>query len=129
MINEIDTRRLAMRFAATGLIFAQLLWMVGPANAGADEDEARLEKGKEIAMSRSRGNCLACHMMDDGDLPGTIGPPLVAMQLRYPDKKRLREQIWDATKANPDSRMPPFGRHRLLTEEEIDQVTDYVYSL
>jgi len=67
--------------------------------------------------------------MDDGDLPGNIAPPLVSMKLRYPDRAKLREQIWDATIRNPNSIMPPFGRHQLLSEEEIDNITDYILTL
>jgi sulfur-oxidizing protein SoxX len=88
-----------------------------------------VEQGKKISENRKKGNCLACHMMGDGQLPGNIGPPLVAMKARFPDKDKLREQIWDATKKNPNSMMPPFGRHRVLTEDEIDKVLEYVYTL
>jgi sulfur-oxidizing protein SoxX len=88
-----------------------------------------VEKGKEVAFDRKKGNCLACHVMDDGTLPGNIAPPLVAMSLRYPDKAKLRAQIWDATVANPNTIMPPFGRHQIITEEEIDEVVEYVYTL
>ena len=51
------------------------------------------------------------------------------MKLRYPDKRKLHDQIWDATAANPNTIMPPFGRHQILTEEEIDEVVEYVYTL
>lgn len=96
------------------------------AEAGA---ESALEKGKVVAFDRKRGNCLACHVMGDGPLPGNIGPPLVAMNARFPDQAKLRAQIWDATKKNPNTMMPPFGRHNILTEEEIDLVTKFVHSL
>lgn len=88
-----------------------------------------VEEGKAVARDRKKGNCLACHAMADGNLPGNIGPPLVAMKARFPDKAELRAQIWDATKANPNSMMPPFGRHGVLTEKEIDMVVEYVYTL
>jgi len=91
--------------------------------------EDRAEMGKKLAMTRSKGNCLACHEIDDGVLPGNLGPPLVSMQLRFPDKALLRAQIWDATERNPDTRMPPFGKHGILSEEEIDLIVDYIYSL
>ena len=97
--------------------------------AAADEAGSVIEKGKAVAFDRKRGNCLACHAIDDGTLPGNIGPPLIAMKLRYPDKAKLRAQIWDATVANPNSIMIPFGRHRVLTEEQIDQVVEYIYTL
>jgi sulfur-oxidizing protein SoxX len=88
-----------------------------------------VEKGKEVAFDRKKGNCLACHAMDDGTLPGNIAPPLVSMKARYPDKVKLHDQIWDATVRNPNTIMPPFGRHRILSEEEIDEVVEYVYTL
>ncbi len=91
--------------------------------------ETVIEKGKALSYDRKLGNCLACHAMDDGKLAGNIGPPLVSMKLRYPDKAKLREQIWDATTKNANSIMPPFGRHKMLTEEQIDAITEYVYTL
>jgi sulfur-oxidizing protein SoxX len=51
------------------------------------------------------------------------------MKMRYPNKAKLRAQIWDATKANPDTVMPPFGKHRIMSEAEIDKVTEFIYSL
>jgi len=97
--------------------------------AAADGAGSVIEKGKAVAEDRVKGNCLACHAMGDGTLPGNIGPPLIAMKARFPDKAKLRAQIWDATVANPNTIMIPFGRHRVLTEEEIDQVVEYVYTL
>ena len=92
-------------------------------------DAQVIEQGKKIAFDRKKGNCLACHMIEGGDLPGNIGPPLVAMKARFPDKAKLRAQIWDSTKNNPNSMMPPFGRHEILTEGEIDKVVEFIYSL
>jgi sulfur-oxidizing protein SoxX len=51
------------------------------------------------------------------------------MKARFPDKAELREQIWDATVKNPNTIMPPFGKHRILSEKEIDLVTAFIYSL
>jgi len=93
----------------------------------AEEAPSAVEQGKALAFDRKKGNCLACHMIATGDLPGNIGPPLVAMSIRYPDKAKLRAQIWDSTGSNPMSTMPPFGKHRILSEEEIDLVTEFIY--
>ena len=93
--------------------------------ASADE----ISDGKKVAFDRKKGNCLACHMIPGGSLPGNIGPPLVAMKARFPDKAKLREQIWDATVKNPNTIMPPFGKHQILTEKEVDLVTAFIYSL
>jgi sulfur-oxidizing protein SoxX len=88
-----------------------------------------LDKGRALAFDRNKGNCLACHMMADGELPGSVAPPLIAMKARFPDRALLREQIWDATIRNPDSVMPPYGKHGVFTEKELDLVVDFVYSL
>jgi sulfur-oxidizing protein SoxX len=92
-------------------------------------DAEVIEQGKKVAFDRKKGNCLACHMIDGGDMPGNVGPPLVAMKARFPDKSTLRAQIWDSTKNNPNSMMPPFGRHDILSESEIDKVVEFIYSL
>ncbi|MCP4334147.1 MAG: sulfur oxidation c-type cytochrome SoxX [Gammaproteobacteria bacterium] len=85
--------------------------------------------GKKVAFDRKKGNCLACHMIAGGSLPGNIGPPLVAMKSRFPDKATLRAQIWDPSVANPNTIMPPFGKHQILTDAEVDLVTEFVFSL
>lgn len=90
------------------------------------------ETGKQIAFNNKKGNCLACHGMPtvpDAQSAGLYGPPLIAMSARYPDKAKLRAQIWDATVLNPYSSMMPFGKHKILTEQEIDKVVDFVYGL
>lgn len=88
-----------------------------------------IAEGKKIAFDRKKGNCLACHMIEGGTLPGNIGPPLVAMKARFPDKSKLRAQIWDARTANPNTIMIPFGPHEVLSKGEIDKVVEYIYSL
>ena len=88
-----------------------------------------VKAGKSIVMEKSKGNCLACHAVEDGKLPGNLGPPLVGMKARFPDIEVLRSKIWDATLSNPNSRMPPFGRHGILSREDIDRVVEYLYTL
>ena len=89
----------------------------------------RIELGKQLAMSRSKGNCIACHVIDDGALPGNVGPPLMSMRLRFPERAQLSEQIWDPTARNPNTMMPPFGKYLILTREEIEAIVDYLYTL
>ena len=119
------SRSIAAAVAALSILIVAGLAGAAPAMAG----EAEIAKGKELAFDRKKGNCLACHMIGDGDLPGNIGPPLLAMKARYPDIKMLRAQIWDATVKNPQTTMPPFGRHGILSDGEIDLVTEYIHSL
>jgi sulfur-oxidizing protein SoxX len=103
------------------------LTFLGTASASADE--ATIAEGKKIAFNRKKGNCLGCHMIADGKLAGNVGPPLIAMKARYPDKAKLRAQIWDATVSNPKTIMPPFGRHHILSGKEVDKITDFIHSL
>jgi sulfur-oxidizing protein SoxX len=85
--------------------------------------------GKKLAVDRKKGNCLACHAMDDGEMAGNIGPPLIVMKARFPDRAVLKAQIWDATEKNNISIMPPFGKHQILSDSEIEKVIDYLYTL
>jgi sulfur-oxidizing protein SoxX len=98
----------------------------------AAEGVAEQADGRSLAFNNKKGNCLACHAIPGepkAESPGNIGPPLVNIKERYPDRAKLRAQIWDATAINPDSVMPPFGRNKILTEQEIDLVTDYIQGL
>jgi sulfur-oxidizing protein SoxX len=99
-------------------------WLVATASA----DDAVAE-GKALAFDRGKGNCLACHAIEDGALPGNIGPPLLAMKIRYPDREALKGQICDASLRNPYTRMPPYCRHGILSEDEVERIVDYLYTL
>lgn len=106
------------------------LGFLSPISAIGQEDMmSRIEEGKAIAFNRFKGNCLACHSIEGGELMGDYGPPLIYMKARFPDREVLRAQIWDAAISNPHTRMPPFGRNRILTEQEIDLVTDFIHTL
>lgn len=117
-----------MKFS--GIIAAAALLMLpalGQAASKADQDA--LAKGKELAFDTNKGNCLACHMIADGEFPGNFGPPLIQMKERFPDKKVLFDQIWDASAKNPKSMMPPFGKNGVLTDKEIHLIVNYLYTL
>ncbi len=122
-------RMLAVSASLATLATFTTLSSAQAADAAAAVSEEALAQGKEIAFDMFKGNCLACHMMAGGELPGNIGPPLIAMKVRIPDRAKLRGQIGDARTANPDTIMPPFGAHGMLTEAELDLVTDYIHSL
>ena len=106
------------------------LALTSQTSAAEEKKMSPAEAGKKVAYNRKKGNCLACHAMAGAVRPaGNIGPPLVAMKQRFPDRKKLRSQIWDATVANPNTTMPPFGRHSILSEKEIDQVVEFIMTL
>jgi sulfur-oxidizing protein SoxX len=91
--------------------------------------ESEIAEGKKIAFDRKLGNCLACHAIAGGSLPGNIGPPLIAMKARFPDKSALRAQIYDARVKNSNTAMPPFGKHGILSDKQVDLVTEFIHTL
>jgi sulfur-oxidizing protein SoxX len=100
--------------------------MLVPATASAGA--ADVEAGKKLAFDRKKGNCLACHMIEGGQAPGNIAPPLIAIKGRISEDK-LKAQIWDATQFNPDSPMPAFGKYKALSEAEIDKIIAFLMTL
>jgi sulfur-oxidizing protein SoxX len=89
--------------------------------------EAAIQGGC-VAIDRKKGNCHSCHQIA-GINYGNVAPPLVSMKQRFPDKAKLRAQVWDATAVNPNSVMPPFGRHGILSDKEIDTVVEFLLTL
>ncbi|GMR19628.1 MAG: sulfur oxidation c-type cytochrome SoxX [Gammaproteobacteria bacterium] len=93
----------------------------------------RVVKGGCIMTDRKKGNCMGCHQFKGLEKTrlqaGNIAPPLVAMKQRFPDKAKLRQQVWDATSINPKSSMPPFGKHSILSGKDIDLIVDFLYTL
>jgi sulfur-oxidizing protein SoxX len=86
-------------------------------------------EGQKLVFDRGKGNCLTCHEIKGGDFPGTIGPPLIDIKNKYPDRNELVAIVTDETKRNPQTAMPPFGRNRILTEQEINAVVDFLQTL
>jgi len=94
----------------------------------AAESRAPADSGKLLAFDRAKGNCLTCHDIEGGDSPGDVGPPLNDTKRRFPDRGELAAIIYDETKRNPLTVMPPFGRNLILTREEIEAVIDFLYT-
>lgn len=106
------------------LLLAVAAGLASPAQA-----QSAANEGRKLAFDRSKGNCLTCHVIQGGDLPGTIGPELKDIKARYPDRNELAAIIFDETKRNPQTMMPPFGRNRILTEQEINAIVDFLQTL
>ncbi len=78
------------------------------------------------------GNCYACHQMKLSEVSyGTLGP-----SLRHYGKDRKFDpaearntfgKIFNAQSVMPCSQMPRFGLHKFLTEEQIKDVTAYLF--
>ena len=114
------------RFSLKFLALALMIAVITPTAAAA---QSKAAEGREIAFDRARGNCLSCHEIEGGELAGTIGPPLKGIKGKYPDRDDLVAILTDETRRNPETAMPPFGRNRILTEQEIDAVVDFLQTL
>lgn len=110
--------------AAFVIIFAAALLLGGAASAQSPSAAA----GEKLSFDRSKGNCLTCHVIAGGDAPGNVGPPLTGMKARFPDRKQLADIIYDETRRNPQTVMPPFGRNLILTDQEINEIIDFLYT-
>jgi L-cysteine S-thiosulfotransferase len=110
--------------AFQALALALLIGAATPAHA-----QSAAAEGQKIAFDRGKGNCLTCHDIKGGDLPGTIGPALKDIKSKYPDRNELVAIVTDETKRNPQTVMPPFGRNRILSEQEINAVVDFLQTL
>lgn len=83
----------------------------------------------KIMTDSNIGNCTACHAIPDvpSIVAGDMGPPFIGMKLRFPDIAKLRAAIADQRALSPETIMPPFGRNKILTPEQIDVVAQYIY--
>ena len=90
-----------------------------------------LTKGACVIVVRRKGNCMACHQMN-GLSSGNVATQLRNMKARYggaDGKKRLRAQIENPHAAVKNSAMPPFGRHDILSKDEITQLVDFLLTI
>jgi L-cysteine S-thiosulfotransferase len=108
------------------LLALTVVGIVPPTKASAQSHAA---EGQKLAFDRAKGNCLSCHRIKGGDFPGTIGPALKEIKSKYPNRSELIAIVSDETRRNPLTAMPPFGRNRILTEQEIDAIVDFLQTL
>lgn len=107
---------------------APVLLLAALAGSSAAAEPARVASGRELAFATGKGNCLACHVIEGGRQMGDIGPPLVDLAARYPERRVLFDRIWDESAYNPVTLMPPFGRHGILSAHEINLIVDFLYT-
>lgn len=100
-------------------------------------------RGRAVVVDRSRGSCLACHLMPIPEEPmhGTVGPPLYGIGSRLSEAE-LRLRVVDEKRLNPHTIMPGFYRHpdeinrphpqftsTVLTAQEVEDVVAYLVTL
>lgn len=101
-----------------------------------------VEKGREVVLARGDGNCLLCHAVPGADRPaGNVGPSLAGVGARL-TLEGIRARIADASRFNPKTAMPPYGRTEglhgvareyrgkpLLTPAQIDDAAEFLATL
>ena len=122
MTDHSSTKSVLIPALALALMIGALV-SASPACA-----QSAASEGERIAFDRGKGNCLTCHEIKGGDLPGTIGPELKDIKSKYPDRDDLVAILFDETRRNPQTLMPPFGRNLILTNQEIESVVDFLYT-
>ena len=93
--------------------------------------QGREDSGRQLALDKIRGNCADCHQFPNDprvETRATVGPPLSGIKSRFTSRIALTSLVKDPMTINPDTIMPPYGRHRILTEREIDAIVDYLYT-
>ena len=100
--------------------------------AAASRAGAQPPSGAQLFTRPDKGNCIACHQVSDPAAPKTrsdLGPRLEGARMRALGRERLRALLDDPMANNPDTLMPPFGRHKILDAAEIGRVIDYLDAL
>lgn len=120
--------RSAAMLAGLALGILTIFFAESVATAQPAQTTASRMPGETLAFDRSKGNCLTCHEIKGGDSPGNVGPPLSDMKSRFPDRNELAAIIFDETRRNPQTVMPPFGRNLILTKPDIESVIDFLYT-
>lgn len=103
-----------------------------------------VQKGRQTIISRTLGNCLACHEISNlksEPYHGNVAPSLDGVASRMSEGE-LRLRVVDGTKVNPDTMMPPFYRVEglnkvtrrfqnttILSAQQVEDVVAYLMTL
>jgi sulfur-oxidizing protein SoxX len=100
-------------------------------------------RGRQIIVNRQTGLCLLCHQgpFPEERFQGTLAPELSGSVAKM-SPGRLRAQIVDASRFNPDTIMPPYFRtdhlnrvaapyvgRTLLQAQDIEDVVAFLITL
>ena len=78
------------------------------------------------------GNCYACHQLSRAELSfGTLGPSLLEYgrirKFKPDEAKAAYAKIYNAQAIQPCSNMPRFGHNKFLNEQEMKDLTAYLF--
>lgn len=88
------------------------------AAAGAEAEESESAATGSAGESVFTTNCSSCHTLAAAGAEGTVGPNLDTIK---PTQMIVEHQV-----INGGGGMPAFGKEKLLTTEEIEEVAEYV---
>lgn len=90
-----------------------------------------VEAGRSLFRDPNKGNCVACHGVagEAAAYAATVGPVLAGIKEKFPERPVLLAAIGEQEAQNTDTVMPPYRRHRLLSETEIDLIARYLETL
>lgn len=122
-MSAVLTRRcraLVLALAAFGMTAA----------AHAQASASDIAAGKKIAFALKQGNCVACHSLPGAAMPGNVGPPLGPwVRGVFHSRSDLVKYLYDPQGKFPHTVMPAFGRNKILTDKQLEQVAAYIWSL
>ena len=93
---------------------------------------AQAPAARDLFTRPDKGGCIACHQLPAGAGPATradVGPALTGARMRELGRARLAELLQDPVRANAQTVMPPYGRHRILQKAEIDALVEVLHAL
>ena len=100
-------------------------------------------KGRDAAINRKKGNCLACHQMPipEQQFHGEVGPDLSGVASRYTEAE-IRARVVDPKLMNEGTIMPAFYKKdgltrvlkkfegkSILSAQEVEDVVAYLMTL
>jgi len=89
-------------------------------------------RGRALAFDRTRGGgCMVCHVMGPGTppSPGNVGVDLTEIGTAGRTDQWLYNYIFDPRVYNPESVMPPWGKHSFFDDREIRDMVAFLKTL
>ncbi len=86
-------------------------------------------QGGCLVINKKMGNCVACHVIAGTSMDGNVGPALRNVKHMMASKQALFQQIWNPEATKPNTAMPPFGKNRILTKQQIRKIVDFLWTI
>ena len=107
--------------------FALALVIGAFVSAGSAHAQSAAAEGQKLAFDRSKGNCLTCHAIKGGTLPGSIGPELIDIKGKYPNREDLVARLRRSAEAALRSGKMTLDESRNLLRVYEEGLAGYTY--